>query len=134
VTDAAAAGHVLDASALLSLVMAEPGSERVTQLLEAGRCTMSAVNYAEVAAKLQDAGMPEAEIESTVASLRLSIEPFDASQALRCGLLRAPTRTLGLSLGDRACLQLAVQRGEPVVTTDRAWQKLKLGVRVELLR
>jgi len=36
-------GHVLDASALLSLIWAETGSERAEQLLECGACVMSAV-------------------------------------------------------------------------------------------
>jgi ribonuclease VapC len=40
----------------------------------------------------------------------------------------------GLSLGDRACLALALTRGEPAVTADRQWAQLDLGIRIELIR
>jgi PIN domain nuclease of toxin-antitoxin system len=40
----------------------------------------------------------------------------------------------GLSLADRACLALAKQRGLPVLTADRIWQTLDLGVAVVLIR
>jgi ribonuclease VapC len=38
--------------------------------------------------------------------------------------LRARTKHLGLSLGDRACLAAARSRDLPVLTADRAWAKL----------
>jgi len=126
--------HVLDASALLVLVLAEPGSEKVLKLLETGRCSMSAVNYAEAVGKLNEIGMTDDEIMTILDGLRIHIEPFDREQAHRCGLLRRTTRTLGLSLGDRACLQLAAALGAVAVTSDRAWLRAKTAARVELLR
>lgn len=126
--------HVLDASALLSLILAEPGSERVLKVLEDGACTMSAVNYAEVVGKLNEVGMSDAEIVAVLDGLRIRIEPFDADQARRCGLLRRSTRALGLALGDRACLQLAAAMGGVAVTADRTWLRAKTGARVEVLR
>lgn len=125
---------VLDASALLCLVLGEPGSERVIEALEAGSCLISAVNLSETAAKLDEAGVPYGEVERLLGSLRLQVEAFDEAQALACAMLRKPTRALGLSLGDRACLQLAQLRKAPVLTTDRAWAKLKIGMQVEVLR
>ncbi len=50
--------RVLDASALLVLLNAEPGAEVVSQAHPQG--VMSAVNLSEVIAKLAEAGMPEA--------------------------------------------------------------------------
>ena len=44
------------------------------------------------------------------------------------------TRALGLSLGDRACLALAVALNAPVYTADRTWKKLKLGTRIHVIR
>lgn len=126
--------HVLDASALLVLVLAEPGSEKVLRLLETGRCSMSAVNHAEVVGKLNEIGMADDEIGRILDGLRIHIEAFDREQAHRCGLLRRTTRTLGLSLGDRACLQLAAALGAVAVTADRTWLRVKTGARVELLR
>jgi len=124
---------VLDASALLCVLLGEPGAARVTAALEAGGCWISAVNLSEALAKLDEAGVPAAEVERLARSLRLHVEPFDETQAVACALLRRPTRALGLSLGDRACLQLARARGVAALTADRAWTKAKLGVKVEVL-
>ncbi len=126
--------YVLDSSALLGLTMGERGAERVTDLLESADCVMSAVNYAEVVAKLQEIGMRAPEVKARLEGLRLAVQEFDREQALDCGWLRERTRSLGLSLGDRACLQLASAMSATAVTADRAWEKLKIGVRVELLR
>jgi len=48
--------------------------------------------------------------------------------------LRRLTRTRGLSICDRACLALAKRLGLPVVTADREWVSLDLGVVVTLIR
>jgi ribonuclease VapC len=45
-----------------------------------------------------------------------------------------PTRHLGLSLADRACLALGRLRRLPVLTTDRAWRSLHISVRIEVIR
>lgn len=66
--------------------------------------------------------------------LDLSDVPFDIQQAYATGLLRAATRSHGLSLGDMACLGLAVQLVIPVITADRVWADLDLGVEVRLAR
>ncbi len=128
------ASAVLDASALLCLVLDEPGAGRVTAALESGDCCISAVNLAEAVAKLDEAGVPMEEIEPLAASLRLHVEPFDQAQAVQCGLLRRSTRSLGLSLGDRACLQLALARDAVALTADRAWVKVTNGARIEVIR
>ena len=44
------------------------------------------------------------------------------------------TKSLRLSLGDRACLTLAIAIDAPVYTTDQLWKKLKLGITIYLLR
>lgn len=87
-----------------------------------------------MAAKLDDVGTPDDEVAAPLSSLRLAVVDFDEAQALRCGLLLNRTRSLGLSLGDRACLQLALARGAVAVTADRAWSKARTGARIEVLR
>ena len=46
----------------------------------------------------------------------------------------AQTRPYGLSLGDRACLALAIQRKATVYTTDAAWKNLNLSIEVDVIR
>lgn len=123
---------VLDASALLALLNEEPGAEEVEKTIPGA--VIGAVNLSEVVAKLAEGGMPEAAIQAALAGLELDIVPFDAPLAYRAGLLRVSTRSLGLSFGDRACLALGLQRGAPVLTTDRPWKELTLGVEIRAIR
>ena len=125
---------VLDASALMAVVNSEPGATRVEEALAAG-AIMSTVNLLEVVAKLAEAGLPKQEILDVVGPVGLQFAVFDAGDAVSAGLLRPPTRSAGLSFGDRACLALAQQSGAPVLTADRAWAELDLdGIEVELVR
>ena len=123
---------VLDASALLTVLQGEPGAERVIEVLP--DAIISAVNLAEVASKLQERGMPDDRVKANIEALELTVAPFDGRLAIEAGLLRALTRSAGLSLGDRACLALARSLNATAVTTDRAWEALDIGVRVEFVR
>ena len=123
---------VLDASALLALFHGEPGAGRVIEALPSA--VIGAVNLAEVAAKLQERGMPDDRVRANIEALELTVVPFGGQLAIQTGLLRATTRHAGLSLGDRACLALARSRGATALTTDRAWQALDIGVSVALAR
>ena len=123
---------VLDASALLAVFNAEPGADRVIEALSVS--VISAVNLAEVAAKLQERGMPDDRVRANIEALELTVAPLEGDLAIDTGLLRASTRAAGLSLGDRACLALARSLGVPALTTDRAWQDLDIGVAIELAR
>lgn len=123
---------VLDASAVLALLHREAGADVVLRHLD--NAVVSAVNLAEVAARLADHGMPAAEIREVVGSIGVEIVPFDEPRAYDTASLRSLTRAKGLSLGDRACLALARERGVPAVTADRAWAALDLGIEIELIR
>jgi PIN domain nuclease of toxin-antitoxin system len=123
---------VLDTSAVLALMWGEPGAERVAR--HPGRATVSAANLAEVVAKLVDRGLTAAQVAEALGDFDGLIEPMPEAQGLDAGLLRGPTRALGLSLGDRACLALARSLKAPVMTADRSWAGLDLGVTVEVIR
>ena len=123
---------VLDASALLVLLNDESGAETVSHALS--RAVISAVNMSEVVAKLVDEGAPEPEILERLEGIGAEVVPFDANQAYAAGLLRSVTRSHGLSLGERACLTLARHLRLPVLTADRVWSELDLGVEVRLAR
>jgi len=124
---------VVDASVLLAVIHREPGSEKLTaELLDTA--TVSTVNLAEVQGKLLDRGWTADEAWEDAIGTVGAIEEFTADQAKAAGSLIAQTRPFGLSLGDRACLALALERNAPVYTADRAWKKLKVGVRIHVIR
>jgi PIN domain nuclease of toxin-antitoxin system len=123
---------VLDASAVLAVILTEAGGDMVRPLI--ADSLLSAVNLAEVTTRLLDLGFPSAKIDSHLERLRFAVIPFDEGLALGAGLLRVETRHLGLSVGDRACLALAQREGLPVLTGDRAWARLDVGVEVVLIR
>jgi PIN domain nuclease of toxin-antitoxin system len=124
---------VLDASALIALMYQEQGSEAMEQAIDEG-AAISAVNVAEVAAKLNDAGMTDDDLREALDALDVAVYPFDRALAYRAGLLRVPTKAFGLSLGDRACLALAAELGLPALTADRAWAGLAVGIDIRLIR
>lgn len=125
---------ILDASAVLAFLQKEPGQETVEAVLEKGRAVICAVNLSEVATKLVEGGMTPALAREALAALDLDVYPFDEPLALECAWLRGPTRAGGLSLGDRACLALGKRLARPVLTTDRSWEGLAVGVTVRLAR
>ena len=110
-----AATHVLDASAILALLLAEPGGERVD---EAGPTALvSAVNLSEVVAKMRDRG---ASLDIVLQRLRrfpFTVVSFDRDMAEKAGALRDRTRDSNTSFADRACLALALGNGLPVLAT-----------------
>ena len=123
---------VLDASAILALFHGERGADVVAGYR--GDAVASSVNVAEVVSRLSDEGLRSTEWHYALSMLELEVVAFDESQAIQSGQLRESTRHRGLSLGDRACLQLAAGRGLPVVTADRAWAGLDVGVEVRVIR
>ena len=123
---------VVDASAIIALLVGEPIT-RFDSTRLAG-ASLSAVNLSEVLARLQEFGMPESEAVAAVARLELRIVPFDEPLARAAARLRLLTRHVGLSLGDRACLALGEKLGYPVITADRVWGSLEIGVAVVVIR
>jgi PIN domain nuclease of toxin-antitoxin system len=55
-------------------------------------------------------------------------------QPLIAARLREKTKKYGLSLGDRACLSLAKLKSFPVLTADKIWAKLSVGVEIKIIR
>jgi PIN domain nuclease of toxin-antitoxin system len=95
---------VLDASALLAYLRQEPGGEVVDGVL--AESVMTSVNWAEVVQKSISAGVEVEGMLEDLQALGMKVEPFLPVDGAMAGRLWAPTRQLGLSLGDRACLSL----------------------------
>jgi PIN domain nuclease of toxin-antitoxin system len=123
---------VLDASAILAYLEEETGSKEVEKLLD--EAAVSAVNIAEVASKLAERGAPPDRVRQTIQALGVEVIPCDEAVAYRIGELRSSTKTLGLSLGDRACLATALQHNVRAITADRHWKTVKVGARIQVIR
>jgi ribonuclease VapC len=123
---------ILDASALLAFLQDEPGAEQVRGLLS--RSIMSTVNWCEVIQKSLAKGVDTYGMWEDMAALGVRIQPYTLEQAEAAGRLWLVTRALGLSLGDRSCLALGLQTGFPVITADKAWQNLNIGLEIRVIR
>jgi ribonuclease VapC len=123
---------ILDASALLAVLGDEPGGELVAPLLDGA--VISTVNWSEVLARYVDLGLEIGGREGEIEALGVSLAPFTPRHSeIAAGLLPL-TRKAGLSLGDRACLALALDLGGRPVTADRAWARIDVGLAVTLIR
>jgi PIN domain nuclease of toxin-antitoxin system len=123
---------VLDSSALLAYLNAEPGGDAVEPLLQ--DAMISAVNVAEIVGRLIARSKSIDVIREIFDILDLDIVDFDRAYAEKTGELVEPTKADGLSLGDRACLALAGREKLPAVTADKAWAKLNVGIEIKLIR
>lgn len=123
---------VVDSSAVLALLQNEAGSASVSQLIYGA--LLSAVNLTEVYSKLIGKGLPASFCWERIVSLQCEVCAYTGEQARIAGELIQVTRPLGLSLGDRACLALAIERKATVYTTDKVWKNLPLGIEIEVIR
>ena len=100
---------------------------------------ISAVNMAEVLSKLAELGKEPDEVSEELQRRgflggTLAVFPLTAGDAVVIANLHRMTKMHGLSLGDRACLGLALRLRVRALTADRAWSRLKIGVKVEVIR
>jgi PIN domain nuclease of toxin-antitoxin system len=123
---------VMDSSAVLASIHGEPGADVVDAALAGS--VISAINFAEVVSKLIFCGLPEAEAVIAARRFGAGLVDVDEDQAVTAGMIHASTREAGISMADAFCLALAKQRGSPVLTSDRAWKTLGLGIEVTLIR
>lgn len=122
---------IVDTSAILAIAFAEPGGDEAQRLSRGGFIGMA--NFVEVVTRGQEKGYSRESALAILSVLRIEAVPVDratADQALP--LWR--NRRRSLSLGDRLCIGLARTRGLAVLTGERRWKELDLGVDVVLFR
>ena len=124
----------LDASAILAMLLDEPGGDYVYARLNASQ--ISVVNLSEIYATLLDGGMTFEEAEAIINPLPFRIRTFRDAHAGKVAQLRPLTKPLGLSLGDRACIAQSIFNELPILTADRRMAEAKslLDVDIRLIR
>ncbi len=122
---------VVDSSVLIAYLHKEPLS---VDLADGTGTVVSSVNLAETLSKLILYGATEQQAWADATELADELIPFSPEHARLAGSLISSTRQYGLSLGDRACLALALALGLPVYTTDRVWKEVNVGVEVIIVR
>jgi ribonuclease VapC len=123
---------VVDASAVLALMLGETGSDVVLNIINDAE--MTAVNLSECMQRAIDRDGSAAVVAGLVNEIGVQIVPFDAELARITAELRLLTKSKGLSLGDRACLALAKMRDVAVYTADKRWDELDIGIDIRLIR
>jgi ribonuclease VapC len=123
---------VLDASVIIAVMRSEPGADMALAAVNEGY--VSAVNFQEILVKGLHLKIDHFETQRLLNRLHLEIVPHTENQARQAAMLWPSTSEYGLSLGDRSCLALALDRKLPVLTSDRAWAQLDIGVDIRLIR
>ena len=121
---------VLDASALLALLLDEPGAEQVKAVL--AEAVLGVVNLEEIVSYFAKLGVALVDIKSLLHPLPVRFVPVDADLSYDAGMLRPLTSQHGLSLGDRCCLALARREAIPAMTADRQWADIAAAVSVQV--
>jgi PIN domain nuclease of toxin-antitoxin system len=124
---------IFDSSALIMLFAKEPGYEIVKAHLN--YAMISSVNVAEVYKYcIAVQKLSEDDCKSLIKLSDIKIIDFCDKQALITARMIDKTKHYGLSLGDRACIALAIMKNQPVLTCDKIWQKVDMGVQFILAR
>ena len=123
--------NALDASAVLAFLFGETGADKVEFLF--ANSTISRINVTEVLTKLVQDGLTVDEAKETFDKIHLEVAEFDENQSLKVAELRPLTKHLGLSLGDRCCLALAITENLTAVTADKTWAAVNV-CKIEVIR
>lgn len=121
---------VVDASAVMALMLGEAGADIVMKVVRSS--CMSAVNVSECCARGVERGAHPDKVLAILRAYEIEIVPFDLPLAVEAARLREPTRPQGASLGDRACLALAISRNAPVYTSDRRLSEIDPGIGIDI--
>lgn len=123
---------VIDTSVVIALIKNEAGAGAARGVVRGA--LVSIVNHAEMLSRMVRAGASFEAARQNCAGLGYILAPFGSEQADESARLVRWTHHLGLSLADRACLALAKLGGHEVLTADRAWTKLQIGVTIRAIR
>ncbi len=124
---------VLDASAVIAMLRDERGADVIAGY--AVDALISTVTLQEVVKVLLSDGASPTAARGMIDPLNLEVRAHEVDDAWAAAMLWQATKTKGSSLGDRTCMALAIAKGLPAITTDKAWGALSIpGLTVILAR
>ncbi len=123
---------VVDASAIVALYNGESGYQAVNEIRLVS--LVSTINITEALSRLIRIDVTPQDARAFLNQGFPYAVAFDREQAELAGILHAEVRRWGLSYADCACIALGKLRDKTIVTGDRKWKELDLGVRIRLFR
>lgn len=124
---------VLDASAVMALLLDEPGADLVADY--AGDALISTINLQEVIKSLLNQNNPEKTVRLMLDQFDIEPRAHSVEDAWAAARLYSYTKSKGCGVGDRSCMALAIAEGLPAITADRVWAELAIpGLDVILAR
>jgi PIN domain nuclease of toxin-antitoxin system len=124
---------VLDSSAVLAVILSEPGAERVRAVFP--QAVISAASLAEILTKSVQRGF---DLQGSIERIRgfgLQVHPVEEGHALLAAhIFSRASRELDLSLGDRLCIALAMTLQCEMLTSDGGMLRYDAGVPVTNFR
>ncbi len=123
---------VVDASVVLAFLNREQGAYDALAFFS--EALISVVNIAEIVQVGIRLGRDVDEDLDMLKLCGLEVVEADTKVARLAGELEATTRDHDISLADRFCIALGIERDLPLLTADRVWTELKLPVEVRQLR
>ncbi len=124
---------IFDASAVIALLAKERGYEVIKRHLR--NAIISSVNISEVYKYCIDKqNLTADECRKIMGISGIKIIDFDERQALIAADIYPKAKEFELSLGDRACISLAITMNSPILTCDKIWEKVNLDVKFIMVR
>lgn len=123
---------VLDASAILAVLLAEPGADVVVSYF--AEAIASAATLAEVLSKIESRGLPSQEAYEHIVAFGFGIAPVEVVHARIAAKVALAPRELDLSLADRLCIALAIAEDCALLTSDRGIAKFRAGIPIRAFR
>ena len=136
---------LLDASALVILLLKQKGWPAVEKILQSGKAVTTVTGLAEAfnVCRIRNTGFSRTDIWNSLESLGLTVEPLIADDAVEIAFLQEYAEKEAkkhhhsglLSLGDACCLAVGKRLGAFIVASDGFWDLLKIqGVEIFQLR
>lgn len=124
---------LLDASALVAVLLQEPGHDAVEKVLDTGRAVTTSIALAEAlnVCRRKEHPLDASTLRTVLATRGLLVEPIVEADALAVAIIldiasRNRATRASISLADATCLAAARRLDLPVVTGDRVWTELSL--------